>query len=780
MFTLLQYIFNIAAGIFAGVVIVFFLYALGLLITPAKYLATIKSTYHATVLGTTATGLWLWYGLKFDIPFPLLMEILICIAALLLIFRRKALNQAALFKSIFIRQGFEFLALYSFFYILAYIFLLPPVSNDFLPITRIGNNDILNYINYAAYLQRLGPSNVSGYSFKDTVWPIYGFTPIVFYAIDGVAAFFNNEVIRAAMPTMFGIVALIGYVVVRLLRSAFGLPKSIAIGIAAIVVSGSLLRYIAGNYFLSEIVGVLIVLLIFLKTAEILLSGETKKNVLLMAWLLPYHFLLFYSYPPLFVIGVGLQAGFIFFFYVLSGLALPSFRFNTAEMFRAILPWAVAIICSSVIVALIDLHHVRLVFAALFSFAQKGVGGWVLNFISPLAVLGFPVSLQLNTLAAQICMTILFLVLMTVLGFFSLVRYRRLGWDTSGALFLLAVVAFLCYFVYIFHIGSSYQQWKLASYLLLPISFAILGNFCGLLLGSDNGARVRVKNYWPTTVVILVCFFIVSGNIIFHAFKEPQLERFSASYANLRALEMIGTSKDIYIQMASYSSTFWPVYFVHNKLLHLLSQSYYSMEHLNLQEVSPQKPLFIEGAPCVPGDFHDITIVGVGCLFQGPPSLKIGPQYSFSAPISGLLVKDGLSDHESWGQWSDSASAELNVMIESDDLLKHGSGFINIKVQPYLFKDIKAQDIFVSWGRGRHAQGSIHETAWVSLPYNKNDWSGFENREMTIKINFLDASSPHEVDPKNGDTRKLAIGFLAFSLTEHPLGKLLEQSKNYG
>jgi hypothetical protein len=154
--------------------------------------------------------------------------------------------------------------------------MMPPASNDYLPIVFKGNNDIFNYINCTSFLQRLGPSNIANFSFRVPFGGggvgTYDQVPAVFYVLFGISTFFGAEPIRAAMPTMFGVVALIGCTVTWLTKVAFNLPKAVCAAVAALVISGPFFRYNVGLYFLSQILGMLVVLALLGETARILIA----------------------------------------------------------------------------------------------------------------------------------------------------------------------------------------------------------------------------------------------------------------------------------------------------------------------------------------------------------------------------------------------------------------------------------------------------------------------------------------------------------------------------
>lgn len=662
---------------------------------------------------------------------------------------------------------FRFLALYGLFYTISYVFMMPSASEGYLPIVRIGNNDIFSYLISAGYLQRLGPSNIANFSFLDSPSMILTFTPAVFDAIIGIGTFFNDDMMRTAIPTLFGIVALIGCVTVWLTRSLFSVSIYTAISIAAVLISGPLLRYIVGNYFLSQLVAILFVLLMLGKTSVLLTTNISRNWHVYVLWFLPYYILIFYSYPPLFVIGIGLQLGFMILFYLLSIYSQRPQTFTYAAFAKNIGQWMAMAMVSFAFIGLIDPGHFRRILDFTFNhLTKKGIVPWILDFVSPFAILGLPVPLEIHGFGSSVFLTIFFLIFISVIGYFYLTRRGTNISQAGKAMFILATMAFLSYFSYFLYAGPSYQQWKLASYLPLFISFpvlAALGNIPLPGFGRFTGTQQK-------SGIIAICTLVVIGNLVSHLFKEPPLEKFSADYANLKALEMIGDSQAIYVQMATFSSTFFPVYFVQNKVLHLLSPSYFPQAAPKYEEVSSKKPLFVEGEPCE-ADAGNISIHGVGCLFNSPPMLKCNTEHYFRYNILGLENPFGLSAMEPFGRWSDAARVEFGLRIPRNATTVKG-GYVNFEVTPFLFKTSSTQRVLINWGKSKSARGSIRSRGWISLPYSEEDFDDLESNRIIFRFDLPDAISPHDLDPLNGESRKLGLGFIALSLTKQPRGNV--------
>lgn len=762
---ILAHIWSIARGASAGLALVVWLYVLCLAVTTLRLHEPVRSVPHAVVIGASLAVMWFWYSLKFHIPASTAAKILFAFTVILFISRYKAILQFIDLKTVINRNSLFWIGLYVIFYSINYIFSLPPVTHDRLPISRIGNNDIFNYIIISQYLQHLGPSHISGFSFLNSRSLMVPFTPSPFYIINGLSVFYNAETMRAAMPAIFTMGALAGCAIVWIVCRNFQIPRLPATAVGLLFVSGPFFRYIIGNYFLSTIVAGFFVLLLLSKTAELVFSVEKRKWIRLAYLFAPYHLLLFFSYPPLYVIGIALQVGFVLLSLFLFNTDVRASSNSWLLRIRIASQWIMAITVSSLVPMIFDPQHAREMLNFLFFISQRGTGGWPLDFIAPAAIMGIPTSIEIHSRNAQIFNVIVLAVLFAIVIFSK----SHVGKKSKGGqvFLLLSGLSFLLYFTYFFRFGPSYQQWKIASY--FPMFFA---PFIVASVASIFTVKGGIGQRLLPLLVASLGPVVLGANIVFHYRTASPLEEFPASYANLQALDMIGNAKELYIEMSTYSSTFFPVYFIQSKILHLLSPSYYTRETLTLQKITPATPLFIEGDDCN-GDAYSVTIAGVGCLYFQVPSLKLDAHYSFGKNIPALFVTYGLGRVEPWGRWSDGKHVKINMLLDGGFVSADSVRYLNLHIHPFLSPTSGVQNVTAIWGRGNRSETAVRTPEWISIPFRKDDLSGFKNRELVIELELPDAISPSSLDSASGDTRQLGLGFSDLSITEIPLGSVI-------
>jgi hypothetical protein len=405
---------------------------------------------------------------------------------------------------------------------------------------------------------------------------------------------------------------------------------------------------------------------------------------------------------------------------------------------------------------------------------SAGNYGWSLDLISPWAILGIAGPVELNKIPFKGAL-VTFLFGFVILLYACYFRLRERLTAVEKAFLFLSFLSFLSYFAYFWRVGPSYQQWKFASYFPLMLSFTILCAAARIASILSSGAGAQKPKRMNLTSVVVVSLFgaLFIGVNAEEYIRQPRRQPISASYADLTALEHIGDSHEIYVQMNSYRSTFFPVYFIKNKILHLLSPSYYPMEIIDREQISSDKPLFVEGATCdAKHTERAIAIGALGCLYFMPPTVDIEIEHRFDESLQGVSTT-GFAHQEFWGKWSTESRISLVISATSRDIDDLDDGFVNLLLIPYLPSGIAAQSVHISWGRKTY-QGAISSQGWVSLPYSREDWSGARVRTLRMEVELPDAIAPRDIDKTSTDTRKLGLGFSALSITAKPVGRVLE------
>ena len=761
----LLHLIQIAAGIGANATCALFLHVLGLLLLSPRHIRQFNSSLVPAFIGAAVTILWCSHGLRFDVPLPKLLFAQICVTTTLLFFRRPVL--VALAHRATLRTVWNWLGLFALFYAVSYCFVMPPASSDFLPLVTAGNNDIFNYINCTRFLQFLGQSNLAGYSFRTPFGGsgvgAYDQVPAVYFAIYAISAFFGAETMRAAMPTMFGAVGLVGCAIVLLVKLAFNLPKAVCVALALILISGPFFRYNVGHYFLAQIQGIAVVLLMLAETARLLRTRFTGQLSTTFIRFLPFQVVLCFTYPVLSVIGLALQSGLVLFSRLLNSNSLSSAGFVDAA--KIAMSWTIGLVCALAAAWLSDPWHGFLNLRNLAMLTNVGVHGWPLDLISPLAILGLP-PIQISNRIAQIVVVAICSMLLLLVG---LVLRRRAKRAAIGqAFFVLAYLSSLLYFAFFFWVGPTYQQWKLAAYLPLTLSFAFSASLARIVLAERTDP---IRTRLASRTIPAICISAVAINLVFRFYAERPPQTFTADYASLRELDTLPGAESVSVDMVSMPATFLSAYYIRNKTLHLVSPSYYPQHVLNAEAISPQNPLFFEGQQCDP-DRYRLPLGRLGCIFLREPTFRPEQLYHFNRRYLELAENPGLGSKEAWGRWSNENKVIMTLRAGGEDIARLPSGYLNFDLSPFVPPGVAAQQVLLFWGNGNTGRVSLSERSWVSIPVSEQDWQGAAVRTLSIEFKLPGAVSPKDTDARSSDSRRLAVGFVAVSWSAQLLGRV--------
>jgi hypothetical protein len=261
---ILAHALGIAHGVGASLVCVACCYIGGLALIPRRWDQSLGPGESPAVAGAALYVLLCWFGITLGVPVARVAIGFAGVALVLAAARYKWI--VTTFKArVLTRATLGWLLAFSLLYVLAYLFTLPPATDDYLPPAWTGNVDLLTYVRYTKYLLGLGPSNLVEFTYLNFT---YLQTPAVFYLLGGLSLLFGQDPLSAAMPAQFALTALIGVFAARISGSVFRLSPTSSLAIACILVSGPFFRYVVGAYFLSTLMATPILLYLLWTTVE--------------------------------------------------------------------------------------------------------------------------------------------------------------------------------------------------------------------------------------------------------------------------------------------------------------------------------------------------------------------------------------------------------------------------------------------------------------------------------------------------------------------------------
>jgi hypothetical protein len=726
---------------------------------------------YPVVLAAAVLVLVCWFGIGRDIRLPALLSGF-CAFAMLAVavrFRRVwgELKELAADGWTVLRWVLVFAGLYA----LSYVFFMPSVTGEFLPLATIYNLDVHWYLAHTRYLFTLGPSNVAGFSFLG--FP-YLQTPAVFYLFGLFSTLFGAEPLQASMPMQFACSALLGVIVVRLLERVFGVSRRAALAVAAVVLSGPFFRYVAGNYYLSTMLATPVLMHLLWTTV----SERAERHVPdpgLVTRFGAHYVLLLFLYPVLLFAGVALQAGVV----ALVGLAsvqvnLGDRRIRAAALRRAARTIGAMLLAAGAIVLLL---RARVLWSLEMSLilSQKDVAGWPLDLVSIVNLLGFP-WLQATRITGPVGRVLGVALLLAVAGGLAALyfwRYRRGTTVEERAVAGLAATMFGAYAVYFVKLGPSYQQWKFASYFTLPWSFVVFAAAVRAWRGSAPEAGVASSSrgrHLPGLAGGAAAAALVAANLLMHGGLEPQLRQWPGSLRNMAAIDALPGFRELDVDFDNHGATMLAAYFIRQKTVHMASVSYYPGAYVAPERISRERP-YLKGDFGCEGVGHDdtMTIDGVGCLLFAPPTVVFDTPFPFGRTYLPVTLK-GLDRREDWGRWNRQGDVEVTFSADTGRMAVDRDAFLNLQLAPRLRPGLAGQRLVLAWGGDRRAETLLAERAWISLPVRREDWRGGSRLVgLTLRVTLPDAG------PEAGaaDGRPRAVQFEDASFTFVPRGRVV-------
>jgi hypothetical protein len=756
----LTHALRMAHGIGASITCAALFYMAGRLLVPRRWDERITPGLAHGFAGAAVYVLVCWFGVSNGIGVANLALAFAGIVALASCLRYRRALQLIRDRRLFTRVAGQAFGGFVLLYLLAYVLTSPPASPEYLPVAWSGNLDLMTYVRYTRYLLTLGPSNEGG-TYLDFV---YKQTPGVFYLLGGLSLLFGQDPLNAAMPAQFALVALIGVVAASISRSVFQLTPRAALAVAAIFISGPFFRYIFANYFLSTLMGMPVLLFLLWTTVEA--RPRRAVDTSLVIQFASAYLLLFFIYPFLLFAAIGLQVAAIALM-LIAGLQ----RREHSPDARQPSPVAGRTLVTALVVfatiAVCFWSHIAWSVSMIVTFSEKGAAGWPLDLISPRALFGWPgarstgmqVTPGLQSWAIAVFAGIAVTSVMAYYWWF-----RRHTSAAQGAFAGLLAVGIVLYCVYFVLQGPSYQQWKFASYCVLPLSFVVYAGLWHLLWNPAVFARLRLSSTDRRLVTALpgfVAVALVCANVVAHGASDPALRRIPVALRQLSDIDRSENFREITVRMndrADPLPTSLALYFLPNKRVHVVSSKYRPSEPLSLELVSRRRPLLLQNYGCQ-GVGHDDTmsIPGVGCLLFAPPTLMAGATYPFNRTF--LFVSDeGLGARQPDGRWTTRPTLPLTLIADPQRAGLIERMYLNLSISPSPRSAAKPQRLIFRVA-DRRGETAIVKQEWISLAIRSADWTG--NRLWELPV-FVDLPDGH------------AILFRELSLTEAAQGRIVE------
>lgn len=456
------------------------------------------------------------------------------------------------------------------------------VADRRLPVVVTGNGDVWSYAKFAhlALNQPVG-NNIVNLDLLKTQTAIQ--SPTAFMFLAGLAYCSGQQIVDILGLGLILILTISVYIIKELCVSHWHMRASLAYLIGAAWVTSSFSFYLASNYFLAQWLGIGLFL------ATILIALSNKETTLIQtATLSLLNYVMFMTYPPLFFPYMGIL---LLLMVMESASGLASVIFSIP-------------VSLGIAFALDPAHFKTMMF--LMAKLSGANNGWPLNLLNPVVFMMLPVKpLDTGVMVPKIIGYFIILALVVYLTH----RAHRTKTLSSARLAVSVVfmAGLLLYLGYYALKGASYQPWKFAGSVVLPLSFVPIAAVVSAFNGNGRVGAI-IKHAFLILLIGLNIFFINK-----FAIKASDHLRTLASLRQLTRYDQDPNVKTIHVNIkGDYVNTMIAEQFINQKPLVLGSIPLYS-------KLSRGNILVTDN--CAVFNAKDLTMLGDSfCILHGSNS----------------------------------------------------------------------------------------------------------------------------------------------------------------
>ena len=625
----------------------------------------------------------------------------------------------------FLKPAAEFFIL---FVILAALYSVLIVDKR-LPIVIYGNNDVWGYgkFTHLALNQPSGNNVVDIDLLKNR--GAYT-TPTALMLLAGLAHFLRKEVVDILGLGLILVLTLGAFLIKELCLKHWKVKTLLAYLIAIVWISSSFSFYLASNYFLAQWLGICI----FLASILVALGNEDKILIPTITLSL-LNYLMLMTYPGLFF-----PCMVILLFLAGMESAFSGKNLGAAGVLFSI-PAALGI------TGALNLKYLKATISHVAEFSSLAAG-WPLGLLNPFTLIAIPVT-PIDS-GALVVKVLGYFVIFALAGYLI---YRANKTKTlSAAQFALSSVFILGLVVYLFYYGlkgNSYQQWKFAGSVVLPLSFLPM---VGLVSALGKGKISTTVKYAFLIAFIGLNLWVINKLAI----------RFLTDlkvYAPLRAL--VDYDQDLKIENIAvdlkddHMGTMIAAQFINQKPLTLRSRSYYSKEEVKNYLEPPLGGILLTNN-CSGFNSQDLTMLGNSFyIIRSDLRLLEKIFIKFNKPLSFISRTSGLSIAESWGRWSDGYKMVLEIPVKKE----WKEVELKFKGMPFLAPGIERQRMFFSVHGKRLNDYFVSKETVINIYLNQ---AMFDDGYVELTIDLPDAQTPSKFG--SIDQRVLAFAFYSLEI----------------
>ena len=561
--------------------------------------------------------------------------------------------------------------LFNCFAIIMYLLHYYRLRPDKLPFVFSGNLDLVQYSNAAMWLRAVGGNlhgNIPDYDFEAFA------THDVFGAISLVSLFQflpRTNVYDFAIPAMLFTGAGCALAIFDCLRRIFFIGRPGAFFVALLSLANPLNFYIVYNFFFSQMIATLAVVLLIYRTLRRSREGASIWKQIIAA--LPFYILQLFCYPP------GLLFTLVLHGVVLT--ALDVLRTDKGKLLRSVTSLKafaspVQVLGSMILAIGVSTAafpgRTGIVWDKLAVFAAPGVAGWPLPLVSPFVLLGIGgIGLGIET-RAPLLFSACYAVLLPILLAAPFLLHFRDGtvppkWQAAFAAEVAFTAMFLGYVVYYLIVGPSYQQWKAASYGAVAFCWIALAQM--ILASAHIGDRVLAYRHFGSRFLLIVFLVLFALDIKSNGkFSGIQIPAGIASISAIDSMQIDRLALDL--DRDYYADQTIAPGFIKRPALYMAWGLAYPRTLPDDYRPSRQFPLLTRGTNCGGPNEEGIEALRDQFTLVTRNTLPIGSIVDFHQPLAcpGIFDATGVGVAEATGRGTEGTEARFHFYLDQSRL----------------------------------------------------------------------------------------------------------------
>jgi len=382
----------------------------------------------------------------------------------------------------------------------------------------------------------------------------------------------------------------------------------------------------------------------------------------------------------------------------------------------------------------------------------KVAAGWPLPLISPFALVNFPYIKQnfpglLGTHLIKYIFIMFVIFLMLAFSYLNLRRKTRENHPVIISMLVFFVTSLAVYFGGYAVKGGSYQVWKVAAFLIMPLGFVFSSMLiCNIYYFKKNNNLINKIN------------FVIGLSCLFSLFIQPINFHLISLRSEINQLKLVKNLlnnqlnvENIVLGTNPYQATMLAFNVLSSRNLKLfpLNTTYVGQADAGtINQLDLDKTRILVHSICLSTNHAGYELLRLDDFFFN--------EHLFSCDV-GIVSLEGFSGLEPWGVWTDSTKASVKIVLPARFIDKVRT--VEFDVRPYV---VNEESQIISVKLNGHCLGTWNLNKQTILKFNIPA-SLTKHSELKFDFDIPHARRPSDINASL-DTRLLGVGFISYKI----------------